>query len=320
MPSRSIFGSTRRRFNQIRQLCKAAAQTLPFLSRDYTTSTGSMNSSMNNGGQGYPQDTAEYGVDPTLLNESSWALPSDQYVHNDAFVSQQSYQQYSTPSTSYASYGIPQDASYQVPTYTGPYGPGPQYQQANHMDHYPVSQYALPHSQASSTNQQSFQGGVNSYPYSQFGQETATISPHALQRGDGSIIQNQAGPRSTESQRGFVPGSIFQQTWDRDATNSYQPQGSINPAATYIRENTVQYPSLNTGLGSAGQIGKTYTQGSEISRNPPARRTQTAPPSHLRVTHADLLSQSENMPSRRLREAPFVVLDDLPIQLDNGNS
>jgi hypothetical protein len=279
-----------------------------------------MNNSSLNGSHGFPQDGSDYAVDPNLLNDSAWALPPDQYAHHDNFT-QQSFQQYPTNTPSYGGYALPQGSSYPTPSYTTAYNQ--QYQHSNHLDHYPLSQFGLPPSQGSSVNQQSYTAGHTTFPYTTFGQETATISPHALQKTDLNIPQQQRALKSNEVQRVVDSNSTFSQNWDHNVARQYQQQNAINPAGLYSQQgptgsDLVQYPASSAGFpASSGQALGHQSQGIDASKTPVVRKAKsTTRQSTLRVTHPDLLSATENNPSRRLSYAPFLVIDEEPIDLE----
>lgn len=280
-----------------------------------------MNNSSLNGSHGFPQDGSDYAVDPSLLNDSAWTLPPDQYAHHENFTPQQSFQQYPSNAPSYGGYALPQGSSYPTQSYTTAYNP--QYQQSNHLDHYPLSQFGLPTSQGPPVNQQSYPAGHNTFPYTSFGQETATISPHALQKTDLNIPQPQRALKSNEVQRVVDSNTSFSQNWNHNVARQYQPQGVINPIGLYSQQappssDLLQYPSLNAGFtANSGQTLGYQSQGIDAAKTPMVRKTKsTTRQSCLRITHPDLLSATENNPSRRLSYAPFLVIDEEPIDLE----
>lgn len=280
-----------------------------------------MNNSSLNGSHGFPQDGSDYAVDPSLLNDSAWVLPPDQYAHHDNFTSQQNFQQYPTNAPSYGGYALPQGSSYSTPSYTTAYSP--QFQHSNHLDHYPLSQFGLPPSQGPPVNQPSYAAGQSTFPYTNFGQETATISPHALQKTDLNIPQPQRAFKSNEVQRAVDSSSTFSQTWDHNVAGQYQQQNTVNPIGLYSQQNPpgselVQYPSLSVGFpATSGQPLGYQSQGIDASKTPVVRKAKSMTrQSFLRVTHPDLLAATENNPSRRLSYAPFLVIDEEPVDLE----
>jgi hypothetical protein len=314
VPLRSLSPATLAALTLLLNATKAATHFQPTQSRD-------MNNSSINGaqGQGYPQDGSGYAVDPSLLNESPWALPADQYAHHDNFTPQQSIPQYANHATSYGGYAVSQGSPYSLPPYTSAYGP--QYQHSGHLDHYPLSQFGHPASQGPSVSQPSYATGNGNFPYTTFGQETATISPHALHKTDLNINQPQKTLKSNEVQQTIDPNSTFQHNWDHNAARQYQPQSAINSIGTYVQQGPTAgdiYPSLNAGFpGSSGQALGLQAQGVDASKHAVVRKPKsTIRQSTLRITNPDLLAATENNPSRRLSYAPYLVIGEHPIELE----
>lgn len=264
----------------------------------------------------YPVSRAQYGLDPPSLNDSQWPMYQPQYAQqNEQFappqsapsstVAPQSYQTYSDPQLSYGNYGIPQESMYPVPSYSGDYAPS--YEQSNLLHSYVTTQHGAVQSQARPHLQQSFQSGNQPYPYTQaFRADDRTISPHVLERVD-NIPQSQ---RSS-------------QTWNQGA--GYEHQNAINSAAqisqqTSSRPKAAEYspPSVG-GIGDSGRPSGISSQVREVPRTALLRRgTTILPQSTLRITHPELLAATQDIKSRRISSAPFIVLDEEPVTLEGG--
>jgi len=264
----------------------------------------------------YPVTGGQYGLDQSPLNESQWSIYQPQYSQqNEQFVSQsappstvtQTYQPYSDPQLSYSNYSIPQESIYPVPFSSASYVPS--YQQSNLLNPYVTSQQGTVQSQARPQVQQPFQSGSRPYPYTQaFRADDQTISPHVLERVD-NIPQAQ---RSA-------------QTWNQGVAAGYEHQNAINPIGassqqTSPRSNVGEYASPHFGsVGDSGRAGGIPSQAREAPRTAISRRGATIlPQSTLRITHPELLAATQNNLSRRISSAPFIVLDEIPVELDGG--
>lgn len=264
-------------------------------------------------GPGYPVNTGQYGLDSAPLNEPPWGYQYGQ--QNEHFsasqnspsstLSHQAYQQYAESNPSYSNYGIPPDSMYPMTSYSGSYAS--QYQQSNPLNPYIVPQYGTSPQQASSQMEQSFP--ASSRPWVSYSpvypSDVRTISPSALQRVD----------NIPQSQRSAQP-------WSRDTAGGFQQHNVINQTGvsgqqTPGRGNAVGYTSPNFSGAEPGPTGTAPSQGSDSARNTASRRgTTTSRQSSLRVTHPELLSSTENVSSRRIEVAPYVVLDVEPVELE----
>jgi hypothetical protein len=264
----------------------------------------------------YPVSGGQYGLDQPPLNESQWSIYQPQYgQQNEQFVSQsappstvtQAYQPYSDPQLSYGNYGIPQESIYPVPFSSTSYVPS--YQQSNLLNPYVTSQQGTVQSQARPQVQQPFQSGSQPYPYAQaFRADDRTISPHVLERVD----NNPQAQRSA-------------QTWNQGVAAGYEHQNAINSTGapsqqTSSRSNAGEYASPSFGgVGDSSRAGGIPSQPREVPRTAISRRgTTILPQSTLRITHPELLAATQNNPSRRISSAPFIVLDEVPVELDGG--
>ena len=188
-------------------------------------------------------------------------------------------------------------------------GYGPSFQQSNLLHSYVPSQQGAVQSQARPQIQQSFQSGSQPYPYTQaFRADDQTISPHVLERVD-NIPQSQ---RSA-------------QTWNQGVAAGYEHQNAINSIGahsqqTSSRPKTGEYTSPSFGgVGDSGGPGGIPSQAREVPRTAVSRRgTTILPQSTLRITHPELLAATQNIPSRRINSAPFIVLDEVPVELEGG--
>jgi hypothetical protein len=266
----------------------------------------------------YPVSGSQYGLEQPPLNESQWPIYQPQYgQQNEQFassqnappstVTSQTYQPYSDPQLSYGNYGIPQESMYPVPFPSSGYAPS--YQQSNLLHPYVTSQHGAVQSQARPQIQQSFQSGSQPYPYTQaFRADDRTISPHVLERVD-NVPQSQ---RSA-------------QTWNQGVAAGYEHQNAINPTGTHSQQTSSrpkagEYTSPNFGgVGDSGRTAGIPSQAREVPRTAVSRRgTSILPQSTLRITHPELLAATQNTPSRRISSAPFIVLDEVPVELESG--
>ncbi len=267
----------------------------------------------------YPVSGGQYGLDPPSLNESQWAMYQAQYgQQNEQFappqvvppstVTTQTYQPYSDPQLSYGNYGIPQETLYSVPSFSG--GFAPSYQQSELLHPYVSTQRGTAQSQAHPQIQQSFQSGNQPYPYTQvFRADERTISPHVLERVD-NIPQSQ---RSS-------------QTWNQGVAAGYEHQNAINSTGQInqqmlSRPNAGDFTSPSVGgSGSSGRLGGISSQVRDVPRSAPSRKGTTIlqPQSRVRITHPELLATTQNISSRRISSAPFIVLDEEPVALEGG--
>lgn len=267
-------------------------------------------------GPGYPVNGGQYGLDPTPLNDPQWSLLSARYgQQNEHFntsqsapsstASLQTYQHFPYSQPPYGNYGIHQESMYPLPSYSGSYAP--QYQQSNPLNPYVISQYGTGSGQATSQVEQPFPTSSQAWDsYSSvFAADDLTISPRALQRVD-NIPQAQ---RSA-------------QTWIHDTTGGFQQQNAVNQAGvtgqhTSARGNAVGYSSPSFSSAESGPTRGTSSQGSDLVRaTVPRRGVTTLRQSSLRVTHPELLSSTENVPSRRIGAALYIVLDLEPTEFE----
>jgi len=266
----------------------------------------------------YPVSGGQYGSDTPSLNDPQWSIYQPQYAQqNEQFAPAQSnppsniipqtYQPYVDPQLSYGNYGIPQDSMYPVPSYTSGYSPS--YQQSNLLHPYVTAQHGAVQSQARPHIQQSFQSGSQPYPYTQaFRADDQTISPHVLERVD-NIPQSQ---RSS-------------QTWNQGVATGYDHQNTFNSAAN-MSQQTSSLPKASEynshsigGLGDSGRPASISAQARDVPRSAPARRgTTILPQTTLRITHPELLAATKDNESRRIKSAPFIVLDEEPAALEGS--
>ena len=84
------------------------------------------------------------------------------------------------------------------------------------------------------------------------------------------------------------------------------------------RSDMIQYTSLSDEFSAnSGQVMGLQSQGVDASKTSVVRKGKSnSRQSSLRVTHPDLLSASERIPSGRLSSAPFLVMDEEPIDLE----
>jgi hypothetical protein len=263
----------------------------------------------------YPVSGGQYGLDQTPLNESQWSIYQPQYgQQNEQFASQNAppstvthtYQPYSEPQLSYGNYGIPQESVYPVPFPSGSYVSS--YQQSNLLHPYGTAQQGAVQSQARPQIQQSFQSGSQPYPYTQaFRADDRTISPHVLERVD-NVPQSQSNT----------------QTWNQGVAAGYEPQNAVNSNGAHSqqassRPKAGEHTSPIFGVGDSGRTGGIPSQAREVPKTAVSRRgTSILPQSTLRITHPELLAATQNTPSRRISSAPFIVLDEVPVELESG--
>jgi hypothetical protein len=245
------------------------------------------------------------------MYQSQYGQQNDQFTPpqtaTSSTITPQTYQPYSDPQLSYGNYGIPQESMYQVPSF--PSGYATQYQQSNLLHPYVTSQHGAVQSQARPQIQQSFQSGNQPYPYTQaFRADDRTISPHVLERVD-NIPQSQRGA----------------QTWNQGAAAGYEHQNAINSTGAHSQQTSSrpkagEYTSPGVGgVGDSGRTGGISTQARDVPRTAVSRRAPTIlPQPMLRITHPELLAATQNIPSRRIISAPFIVLDEVPAELESG--
>lgn len=267
----------------------------------------------------YAVSGGQYGLDPPVLSDSQWPMYQSQYAQQNeqyappqntpsSSVAPQSYQPYSDPQLTYGTYGIPQEPMYPVSSYPGSYTPS--YQQSSLLNPYVTAQHGAAQPQARPHIQQSFQSGNQPYPYTQaFRADDQTISPHVLERVD-NIPQSQGSS----------------QTWNHGLTTGYEHQNAINSNAhisqqTFSRPTVSEYntPGVGGGIGDSGLLAGISSQVRDVPRPVQARRgTAILPQSTLRITHPNLLGATQEIKSRRVSSAPFIVLDEEPIALESG--
>lgn len=276
------------------------------------------NQPVRHGDESYSQDLSSFAVDPALINDPTWGASTTQYSHQDLFAPQQAYQ-YQPDLAQYGAYGMPQASPYPAPTYTSLYAP--QYQQSNPNDSYSLPSYGLTNSHLTTQSSLPFQGPNNSFQYALPDNEAATISPQALQRFN--VSPAPARNNGSALLQGSANGhSSYAQNWDPNslhlAHNPYLPDGGYGNQIS-VRPGLVTYPSLpttdNTAAATLLAVAPKSEFGemqSDIQLGLPSFFTQKP---RVRVTHQELLSSLDGQQSKGLRNAPFVVLSDVPVNL-----
>lgn len=270
-------------------------------------------------GPGYPDDMGDFALDPNLIDHANWSMPSEQYQSQsqDPFVSQPSFQPYSTSSFTYGEYGVPQQPQYSGGPYASIYSS--QAPQSTTAQPYGQSQYGYPQFQSQPAAQNTFQNGHFAYPNS--GAEGRTISPAALQR-DESL----QGQQNSNVPTGFshlaanrtYPASP--QAWSQGV--SYCEGSQTTSAPSYNAQN-----QLHHGQVPLNHIENSTSKSSNLAKiaptqsfNNPAKSASQAGlaklSNALRITHAELLSKLGTSPSNGNKYAPFMFLEDQSIELN----
>lgn len=277
----------------------------------------------------------EYAVDPSLIDQTQWQQPGGPYPHQDVFNPQQGYQhqqqlqhqhqQYvQPPQPSYNNYGVSQSPVYPDASYPNIYGQQPN--SSNGAAQFGVQYGGLQshtptHSQHPSHPRASFSTSQSPFSYSTQGPVAATISPHDLER----VTPYPAPARNIstpQSALGNTASTPFRPTWNPDTEYQERQTTNLNPTFQYNPANSedpLAYPrtDVNQALEPSASTSKPLQKRSDASNNHAPAATQKDTSSTLRITHADLLAETENIPARRFPNAPYAILGTSTIELDD---
>jgi len=271
----------------------------------------------------------DYALDASLIDESQWQQSAGNYSHQDVFAPQQAYQQYGQPTQPPFNYGVSQSSVYPNASYSSIYGQ--QAHSSNNGGPYGAQFGGLPnstqgilnhtplHHQSPPQAHQAFPTNQNRFPYSSQESAPATISPHDLER----AIPYPVPSRNSSAPQSIIANSVnplYERNWnpepqiqERQATHlvfPYTASGSDNSLVDPIplsREAVVRPPSSSQPTPKLPENSSSQTRAA----------TQENGLGQLRITHADLLAETQNTPARRISKAPYAILGAKPIELDN---
>jgi hypothetical protein len=269
-------------------------------------------------GQGYVPEGEPYALDHQLLNLPTSGWGGD-YGQNTGYTQQPYQPQFSRPSAQqYSSYGVHQPSTYPVQPYSSAYGP--QFQHSNQIEAYGLPQYAVSSSQVAAAPQ-SYISGTDPFPFSNIAVEAPTVSPQALQRVDVSSVRvHPANPSFDDGQQtnSLDPNAAFHHEWNDGSVGGFIAS-QVQQPQTYQQVSDQGNP-ITYRLGNPPVVEKISHQGDcadsdgEANKNTLSRKGRHR--EYAVVVDQGLLNILNNNPSRRMTNAPYVLVDEVPILLD----
>jgi hypothetical protein len=267
-----------------------------------------------------PPDGFQPGLDPSLL-DGPWTLPQHQYGTNFN-THAQPYQHYAAHAPQYSTYGLSQGTAYSTPAYSGTYGAP--YYQTNQVNAYDPSYYGQQSHPGLSGPQSNYLGDNNGYGFQDFSSQSATISPHALQRSDVAMPPVQDGFHSTALPQDFNQNPSFSNGWSHTAPPQPPQHSTVNPAGLtrqpeFARNDTgpVVEPSRGSTVQTPPSRPNNLTQ-NHVAISTTASTVRGAKSdnsnSTLRITHPDLL-KDETLPAGTQKLAPYLFREARPKDL-----
>lgn len=271
----------------------------------------------------------DYPLDASLIDESQWQQSAGSYAHQDVFAPQQAYHQYGQPAQPPFNYGVPQSSLYPNASYSSIYGQ--QAHSSNDAGPYGANFGGLPsstqgilnhaslHHQSPPQPNQAFATNQNRFQYATQVPAPATISPHDLER----AIPYPAPSRNSSAPQTITANSVnplYERNWNpQPQIQERQATHTVFPHAASGSENSLVDPNPQ----NREAVVPPPSSSQPTPKLPENSRSQTRTPiqenglGQLRITHADLLAETENTPARRIPNAPYVILGAKPIELDN---
>jgi hypothetical protein len=269
-------------------------------------------------GQGYVPEGESYALDHQLLNlpTPGWGAG---YGQNTGYT--QPYPQFSRPpAPQYSGYGVHQPSAYPIQPYSSAYGP--QYQHSNQIEAYGLPQYAVSPSQMAATSQ-SYISETDPFPFSNLAVEGPTVSPQALQRVDLSNVRvHQANPSFDDGQQAnsLDPNTAFHHEWNGGSVGGFvSSQGQQSQTYQQVSDqgNPITYRLSNQPVvEKISHQGDSADSDGEANKNTLSRKGRHR--EYAVVIDQGLLSILNNNPSRRMTNAPFVLVDEVPVLLDSS--
>jgi hypothetical protein len=263
-------------------------------------------------------DFPDFPVDPNLLDNPSWGLPStSDYPQSNQFLAQPSHN---------SQYPAPSHYGYQTPAYlNGNSQPSPYLDQSLYGNQFQTSSHA-----GSVGNSQFDMNYISTPPrpqqLSQFSYSSPSLNPAStvslqdLQRNTSIVSQVQRnGPLTLSQGAGISPladAGRQQQSWSHDTTGGYGANPLRNTNAVFSQQSVAQpgnvsYPSFGTfGAPPSGPPRSTNTPlQPQLSQPQPSQRSTPAS-FGVRVTHQPELSAQSSYTYRKTHGAPFVIVDE----------
>lgn len=256
-----------------------------------------------NQNHGYLQEDPSYD---DLMSNAGWPGSGDPYSYPPAQAPQDQFPRYSSNQPSFDQYNLSQQTFVPSTFSNSPYAT--QYQHARPSDVFGPTSYNVDPSLPA------FHGSDPSFSYNP--QENVTISPHSLQYGP---LANQQVNRGALASN-FQLAANFNQRSQVQPTNFHNAQSSNMPSATHSQ----QYSALPDV--SSEYLSKQPVKSKNFDIVIPAQSPQPTPIPTLkaeaevvvdvpvRVTRPDLLAAKNKTAQSSLAHAPWVVVDDTPVQ------